>query len=214
MQSKERLSQSKRVAGRGDLLHKAKEIAMHKQEEATEAQGSKMGRWLRGCSKAAWGLFLLLLMGCAPRPYEISLRVTPQIDPWIAPRRVATVCVLRPQHQRDWPQTAYFDNGRLVGMTEDNGVYFCYLAKPGAHRLVLQSAGAPTASVAFHAISDRIYYFEQLNYRGHSNLRALPPMLARKLLVHLLYAYAVASRDAPRELYDMPVPARHEPSAW
>ncbi|MCB9639390.1 MAG: hypothetical protein H6728_15395 [Myxococcales bacterium] len=161
-------------------------------------------------------LFAFLVMGalgCSRPVYTTYHRITPQVDPWFAYKDLATVCILRAEQNPSSPTVAYFDNRRFVGLTEHNGIYFCYLVRPGQHQLMARSTRAYPVKISFHAQPGQCYYFRQIHFPGGFNLNDTSTTTARKLMVHLLYAYVRSDPDAP-PLYRMPVPARYAPSSW
>ncbi len=161
-----------------------------------------------------WCMFVCLFgTGCSPAPYTTYHRVTPQIDPWFAQKDLATICILRAGQHSPPATVAYFDNRRFVGMTEHNGIYFCYLAQPGVHHLIARSTRAYPVQITFQAQPNQCYYFRQIHRTRSFNLEETSTTTARKLLVHLLYAYVRATPDA-RPPYRMPVPARYAPSSF
>lgn len=152
-------------------------------------------------------------VGCSPAPYTTYHRITPQVDPWFAQKTLATICILRAEQFHPPATVAYFDNKRFVGMTEHDGIYFCYLARPGLHHIVARSTRAYPVQITFQAQPNQCYYFRQFHRSSSFNLEETSDTTARKLLVHLLYAYVRATPDALPP-YRMPVPAQYAPSSW
>lgn len=85
--------------------------------------------------KALWLLGALsILSGCSS--YSVARRAVPPIDAQaVAPRDLATVCIVRWSIKEPSTIRIVYDDRRLVGATH-GGAYFCYWAEPGLHRIV------------------------------------------------------------------------------
>lgn len=83
----------------------------------------------------------------------------PPIAPFGAPpAEMAQICVLRPHLLAGAVTFPVRDNGKLVGATR-GASYFCYFARPGAHRVTSEADDVQEANV--HAIAGARYYLHQ-----------------------------------------------------
>jgi|GEM_PF-3515280 len=150
-----------------------------------------------------FAFFSTALSGCY-RDYRVKARLTPQVDPWVPKSKVATICVLRHEESDEEQRFYHYDNGKLVGISEGAGVYFCYLAEPGIHRLL--AAADYKLLLALRTQAGRHYYTQLIEKNGTQQLTMLSAHNARKILPHLYYSYTFADdKELPR-IHRMPVP--------
>jgi hypothetical protein len=118
--------------------------------QARKASGE--ARPLRGL--AALGAPLVLLTaGCFP--YTIDMPGTPPVDPSAAVRAdAAEVCVIRTSVAGG--TQVLRDNGQLAGATLGKG-YFCYGARPGAHRLTSEAGSTAVTVDVVLAAGERVF---------------------------------------------------------
>lgn len=150
-----------------------------------------------------------LWAGCAAR-YHVVRTARPQVGPFTPRPTLATVCILRPQWFGALATFLHYDNGRLVGATQGSGVFFCYLAQPGWHRLTARSDN--DATLMLHAVAGG-RYFARLHVRiGPDGLSRTSEAQARRLIPRLVYVVTHPANDTIPAPHREPVPALGTPA--
>jgi hypothetical protein len=149
----------------------------------------------------------LSMTGCAAGIQVVTTDLPP-IDPLAAPPYgMAQVCVLRPHTWALLHTIPVEDNGQVVGATRGPS-FFCYLAHPGAHRIVLADEKSPALDIQL-AAGQRAY----LHLRVRIHRSTLHPITDEADLLRLLgkceYSTLVdwPGHELASEAYAQPKPA-------
>lgn len=161
-------------------------------------------------SKHGRAVLVLLLLWVGPQigcntDYRIIRVSPPPVDPWRPSGQVGTICVVRPQSFGAVATALHHDNRHLVGVSRGAGVYFCYRALPGWHRLTARTdntaelwVNVPPAGRAFARYELRL---------GPDALLPLTEARARELLPRLTFIQAVPVTAQVRAPLSVPAPA-------
>ncbi len=119
----------------------------------------------------AFFLLSTVLVGC--RPWGLAHPDYPVPAPFAdLPPNLARVCVLRANDFDNSTAFPTWDNGAIVGATR-GGTYFCYLAEPGIHELVMGSENKANTSGVFEPGKSYYLQHEVLPSAGITNCKPI-----------------------------------------
>lgn len=148
-----------------------------------------------------WTSALVVFLSGCHLGYHVEVQQKPELDPWSPHASLAKVCVLRPQTFGALAAFQHYDNGRLVGVSQGQEVYFCYLAHPGQHHLIARSDN--DAELELWLRPGQLQFIRLTVAMGPDSISRLDSEAAFKILKDLRYVTAEPT------VSDVPHPCRH-----